>query len=48
MLACLAMYLGARPPLFLTLSWLDADTTNSTACPSCTSSVSSLLSLEFC
>ncbi len=47
-LACLARYLGARPPLFLTLSWLDAETMNSTGCPGCTSCVRSLPFAELC
>ncbi len=47
-LACLAKYFGGRPPLFLTLSWLDAETMNSTGCPGCTSCVKSLAFAELC
>ena len=47
-LACLAKYFGGRPPLFLTLSWLDAETINSTGCPGCTSCVKSLAFAELC
>ena len=48
LLACQAMYFGARALLFRVFSWLEADTVNSTGCPSCTISVMSLVPWEFC